>query len=68
MPRVIAEIERTTLRIYKGQNGAHFKEIQEYLSDVEAMACAAIALKVIFDKVFSIKDDANIGMQIYVMQ
>jgi DNA-directed RNA polymerase len=37
----------------------HFKEIQEYLADVEAMAAAAIALKVIFDKVFSIKDDAN---------
>ena len=59
LPRVIAEIERTTLRIHKGQNGAHFKEIVEYLADVEAMAAAAITLKVIFDKVFSIKDDAN---------
>ena len=59
MPRVIAEIERTTNRVHEGKNGVHFKEIQEYLADVEAMACAAIALKVIFDKVFSIKDDAN---------
>ncbi|MHA1138535.1 MAG: DNA-directed RNA polymerase, partial [Candidatus Thorarchaeota archaeon] len=59
MPRVIAEIERTTSRIHHGQAGVHFKEIQEYLADVEAMACAAIALKVIFDKVFTIKDDAN---------
>ena len=59
LPRVIAEIDRTTSRIHERQNGAHFKEIQEYLVDVEAMACAAIALKVIFDKVFSIKDDAN---------
>jgi molybdenum cofactor biosynthesis enzyme len=60
MPRVIAEIERTTSRIHERKNGVYFKEIQQYLADVEAMACAAIALKVIFDKVFSVKDDANI--------
>ena len=64
MPRVIARIEETTTRIYKGQAGAHFKEIHEYLHDIEAMACAAIALKVIFDKVFSVKDDANIDTRI----
>jgi DNA-directed RNA polymerase len=59
MPRVIAEIERTTDRIYKGKAGAQFKEVHEYLRDIEAMACAVITLKVVFDKVFSIKDDAN---------
>ena len=59
LPRVIAEIERTTERIRRGQAGAHFKEIQQHLTDIEAAACAAITLKVIFDKVFSLKDDAN---------
>ena len=60
LPRVIAEIERTTERIRRGQAGAHFKEIQQHLTDIEAAACAAITLKVIFDKVFSLKDDANL--------
>jgi DNA-directed RNA polymerase len=64
MPRVMAEIERTTRRIHEGHSGVAFKEIQEYLADVESMACAAIALKVIFDKVFSIKDDANTNAKI----
>ena len=59
LPRVIAEIERTTERIRRGQAGAHFKEIQQHLIEIEAAACAAITLKVIFDKVFSLKDDAN---------
>ncbi len=60
LPRVIAEIERTTERIRRGQAGAHFKEIQQHLIEIEAAACAAITLKVIFDKVFSLKDDANL--------
>jgi DNA-directed RNA polymerase len=60
LPRVIAEIERTTERISRGQAGAHFKEIQQHLIEIEAAACAAITLKVIFDKVFSLKDDANL--------
>ena len=59
LPRVVAEIERTTNRIHKGQAGVAFKEVQEYLADVEAVAAAAITLKSIFDKVFSLKDDAN---------
>jgi DNA-directed RNA polymerase len=60
MPRVIAEIERTVeYHVKRGCNGVAYKEIAHYLADIEAMACAAIALKVIFDKVFSIKDEAN---------
>jgi DNA-directed RNA polymerase len=64
LPRVIARIEDTNSRIYKGKAGAHFKEIQQYLSDIEAVACAAITLKVMFDKVFSIKDDANMDVNV----
>ena len=47
LPRVIGEIERTVeYHVKRGCNGVAYKEIAEYLSDVEAMACAAIALKV----------------------
>jgi len=65
MPRVIAEIERTVeYRVKRGKNGVAYKEIAQYLADIEAMACAAITLKVIFDKVFSLKDDANMDVNV----
>ena len=53
LPRVIAEIEATTDRVKERRNGRAFAAIAEYLSDIEADACAAIALKLCFDKVFS---------------
>ena len=60
LPRVIAEIEATTNRIKEGCFGRAFATIAVYLSDIEADACAAIALKLTFDKVFSFRDDANV--------
>ena len=39
---------------------AQFKEINEYLSDLEPLACAGIACKIVFDRVFSTKDDDSI--------
>ena len=52
LPLVVARIESTTNRIKEGKTGAAFAEIQKYLSDVEPLAAAALAVKVTFDKVF----------------
>lgn len=59
IPLVIDRIESTTARLTKGQAGVAFKEIQQYLSSIEAPAAAAIAVKLTFDKVFSYKEDSN---------
>jgi len=39
---VVARIESTTTRLTKGNAGVAFKEIQQYLTDVEPLAAAAI--------------------------
>ena len=59
LPLVVQRIEETTNRIYEGHTGKAFKEIHEHLKDVEPLAAAAIALKMTFDKVFSVKDGAS---------
>ena len=59
LPLVVARIENTTTRLTKGQAGKAFKEIQQYLADVEPLAAAALAVKLTFDKVFSYKDKSN---------
>ena len=59
LPLVVARIEATTSRLKKGNAGIAFKEIQQYLADVEPLAAAAIAVKLTFDKVFSYKDKSN---------
>ncbi len=59
LPLLVARIEDTNARIKEGKTGVAFKEIQQYLVDVEPLAAAAIALKVCFDRVFSHKDKSN---------
>ena len=59
LPLVVERIEETTNCIYKGQAGKSFKEVHEYLRDVEPLAAAGIALKITFDRVFSTKDGAS---------
>ena len=59
LPLLVARIEDTTNRIKEGKTGASFKEIQQYLADVEPLAAAALAVKLTFDKVFSYKDKSN---------
>jgi DNA-directed RNA polymerase len=59
LPLVVERIQDTTNRIKEGKIGASFKEIQQYLADIEPMAAAAIACKLTFDKVFSYKEGAN---------
>ena len=60
IPLVVARIEATNNRIKEGKTGASFKEIQRYLMDIEPEAAAAIACKVVFDKVFSPKPKSNL--------
>ena len=59
IPLVIKEIEQTNWKIRKGKNGAAFKEIATYLGDIEEFAAAAIACKLVFDKVFSYRDESS---------
>jgi DNA-directed RNA polymerase len=64
IPLVVDRIEKTTNRISEGKTGAAFAEIQTYLKDVEPLAAAGIACKIIFDKVFSFKDEASLAVNI----
>jgi len=59
LPKLVERIETTNNRIHQGKVGASFKEIKQYLVDVEPMAAAAIALKLTFDKVFSFKKGSD---------
>ncbi len=60
LPDVVRRIETTTNRIKEGKLGVAFKEINQYLSGLEAEAAAAISCKVTFDKVFSTKPKSNL--------
>ena len=55
LPAVVARIQDTNNRIRSRHIGRAFKEIIVYLADIEPEAAAAIALKVTFDLVFSVK-------------
>ena len=59
LPLVVDKIKDTNNRIKEGKTGKSFKEIQHYLADLEELAAAAIACKLTFDKVFSIKEGSN---------
>jgi len=60
LPLVKAEIEATNSRIHNGQNGAVYKEIATYLKELEPLAAAAIACKIVFDRVFSVQPDHDV--------
>lgn len=56
LPVLVKRLEDTNNRIHEGKNGVAFKEISQYISQLEPLAAAAIALKLTFDKVFSYKE------------
>ena len=59
LPVVVARIEKTTHdRLTRG-TGHQFQLIKDYVSQLEPLASAAIALKLTFDKVFSHKEGSN---------
>ncbi len=59
LPLVTERIESTNKRIREGCIGKSFKEIHEYLTPIDSGVAAAIALKIVFDKVFSYKEKNN---------
>ena len=59
MGPLVERITDTTTRIHARKNGVAFKEIAQYLADLEPLAAAAITLKLTFDKVFSCQDRNN---------
>ena len=60
LPLVSKRIEETAdSRLRHRQAGQYYAEIDKYLKDVEPLAAAAIACKVLFDRVFSYDDKAN---------
>ena len=59
LPLVVERIKETNNRIHEGCVGKSFKEIKQYLSDIEPLAAAAIACKITIDKVFSTKEGSR---------
>jgi len=59
LPLVVNRIKETNLRIHKGHNGQSFREIKQYLADIEPLAAAAITCKITIDKVFSLRENSN---------
>ena len=60
LPRLVSKIKDTNIRIHKGSNGQYFKDVYEYLKDIDEESAAAIACKITFDKVFGYKDGCNL--------
>jgi DNA-directed RNA polymerase len=58
LPLVVARIQDTANRVNEGKTARSFAHIRQYLADLEPEAAAAIALKVLFDRVFSPKQGA----------
>lgn len=59
LPLVVRRIEETTHdRLTRG-TGHQFQLVKEYVSQLEPLASAAIALKITFDKVFSFKEGSD---------
>jgi len=59
LPLVVRRIEETTHdRLTRG-TGHQFQLVKEYVSQLEPLASAAIALKLTFDKVFSFKEGSD---------
>ena len=59
LPLVIEQLEVTQNRIREGHTGVAFKEIHQYLDQLEPLATAGIACKILFDFVFSCKPNDN---------
>ena len=66
LPIVIEQLEITRSSIKKGQAGQYYQPVAEHLDKLETLAIATIALKVIFDNVFSMKRDADLITNILI--
>ena len=41
LPDVAEQIDKTTIRIHKGSNGEHFKDVHQYLKDIDSQSKSA---------------------------
>mgnify|MGYP003133684917 CR=1 FL=1 len=64
LPKVIARMDDTSIKIHKGKYGVAFKDIHKYLKDIDTQSAAAIACKICFDKVFGYKEDSNVATNV----
>ena len=64
LPLVVEEIESTKNRIHERRNGVAFKDIHQYLADLDSLAAAAIACKITFDKAFGFKEKSNQAVKV----
>lgn len=60
LPPVIKEIEVSFAKLRKGQAGQYYQPVAQYIDGLEPLAIATIALKIMFDMVFSMKRDADL--------
>ena len=60
LPRLVSRIKETNSRIHQRKNGVAFKDIHQYLKDIDEESAAAIGCKITFDKVFGYKDGCNL--------
>ena len=65
LPKAEEAIEKKYKAVHCGRNGEAFADIKKYLVDLEPLVAAAITCKMIFDKVFSFKDDDNALTNVY---
>ena len=59
LPHLARHLSETRARITKGQAGKNFKEIYEYLEDLDSESACLIALKVTFDMVFGNRNKSH---------
>ena len=64
LPDVAEQIDNTTSRIHERGNGVAFKDIHQYLKDIDSQSAAAIACKLTFDKVFGYKEGSNQAVKV----
>ena len=64
LPDVARQIDKTTSRIHERGNGVAFKDIHQYLNDIDSQSAAAIACKITFDKVFGYKEGSNQAVKV----
>ena len=66
LPLVIKEIESSFSKLKQGAAGQHYQPVAQHLTELEPLAIATIALKVIFDTVFSMKRDSDLLANVLV--
>ncbi len=60
LPLVMKEVDLSFKNLNKGQAGQYYKPIADHLSNLESLAISTIALKIIFDNVFSCRRDSDL--------